>query len=266
MYGFFSVSVSDDFVKGERKKLSLLRRINLWYTVCEADSKVGSVSLRIYSKRGTNHKMKDYLRKIGWRRIVMMLMGNVFAGMGIAIFKLSGLGNDPYSGMTMALSACAGMAYANFQVLFNLALFAIQLIFGRKLIGIGTVINACLLGYIVTFFYNILLFIGTPQTMPQRLLVLFAGLVVCSFGLSLYQTANLGVSPYDSLALITKEKLPKIPYFWHRITDDAIAALVCYLAGGIVGIGTLVTAFGFGPVIHFFDRHFSEKLLQKQNK
>ena len=83
-----------------------------------------------------------------------MLLGNVFAGMGIAIFKLAGLGNDPYSGMTMALSACVGMGYANFQVLFNLALFVVQLIFGRKLIGIGTVEKSCFLGFFVTYFYN----------------------------------------------------------------------------------------------------------------
>lgn len=208
--------------------------------------------------------MKEYLQRIGWRRIVMMFMGNIFAGLGIAIFKLSGLGNDPYSGMTMALSGCVGMAYANFQVLFNLALFVIQLIFGRKYIGIGTIINACLLGYIVTFFYNILLCVGMPQSMVQRLLVLFVGVVACSFGLSLYQTSGLGVSPFDSISLITKEKLPKIPYFWHRMADDAIAALVCYLAGGIVGIGTVVTAFGLGPFIHFFNAHFSEKFVQKQ--
>ena len=209
-------------------------------------------------------RMKDYLYKISWRKLVMTLTGNVFAGLGIAVFKLSGLGNDPYSGMTMALSALVGMEYANFQVLFNLVLFAVPLFFGRKYIGVGTIVNACLLGYIVTFFYNILFGIGTPQNIVQRLLVLFAGVIVCSFGLSLYQTADLGVSPYDSLSIIAKEKLPKIPYFWHRMADDALAALVCYLAGGIVGIGTLVTAFGFGPFIHFFNRHISEKFLQKQ--
>ena len=40
-------------------------------------------------------------------------------------------------------------------------------------------------------------------------------------------------------------------------------ALVCFLAGGIIGIGTLATTFGFGPVIHFFNKHFSEKVIRK---
>ena len=46
----------------------------------------------------------NYFKKIGARRLLIMIMGNVFLGMGISIFKLSGLGNDPFSGMVMALA------------------------------------------------------------------------------------------------------------------------------------------------------------------
>ena len=70
-----------------------------------------------------------------------------------------------------------------------------------------------------------------------------------------------GVAPYDSLSLIMAERWPKIPYFWHRMSNDVLCALICYLAGGVVGIGTVVTAFGLGLVIHFFNRVFTGKLL-----
>ena len=73
--------------------------------------------------------------------------------------------------------------------------------------------------------------------------------------------ADEGVAPYDSLSLIMTERWPKIPYFWHRMSNDVLCALICYLTGGVIGIGTLVTAFGLGPVIHFFNRHFTGKLL-----
>ena len=42
-----------------------------------------------------------------------------------------------------------------------------------------------------------------------------------------------------------------------------LSALVCWFAGGIVGIGTAVCAFGLGPFISFFDTHFSKKLVEK---
>ena len=38
--------------------------------------------------------------------------------------------------------------------------------------------------------------------------------------------------------------------------------LLCWLLGGLVGLGTLICAFCLGPFIQFFDRTFSQKVLQ----
>ena len=46
--------------------------------------------------------MGDFLKNINWKHVLIMCIGNVFAGMGIGIFKLAGLGTDPFSGMNMA--------------------------------------------------------------------------------------------------------------------------------------------------------------------
>ena len=192
-----------------------------------------------------------------------MVLGNVFAGMGIGIFRLSGLGNDPFSGMNMALSFGVGLSYPLFQVLLNILFFVVQIIYGLDLIGAGTIVNMVFLGYFASFFYRLFrgLF-GVPGTLPLQIAVLFAGMIICSFGLSMYQTSDAGVAPYDSFAIILDRRLTKVPYFWCRMFCDGTAALICYLAGGIVGLGTLVTAFGFGPFIHFFNIHFSEKLVK----
>lgn len=72
-----------------------------------------------------------------------------------------------------------------------------------EIIGAGTVVNAVLLGYIVTFFYNLLSNgIGIPEVMWQRLIIVCIGVVVCSFGVSMYQTPVVGAAPYDSMSLI----------------------------------------------------------------
>ena len=75
--------------------------------------------------------------------------------MGIGIFKLAGLGTDPFSGMNMAVADMIGMAYGNFQLIVNIVLLIIEIAFGRRFLGIGTVVNAVCLAYITTFFYNI---------------------------------------------------------------------------------------------------------------
>lgn len=204
----------------------------------------------------------NYFKRVGARRCIIMVLGNVFLGLGIAVFKLSGLGNDPFSGMVMALSDQAGIAYANFILVVNIFLFAVQFLTGKEFIGAGTLVNACLLGYIVTFFYNIISGIfGQPVMMWERVIIVCIGVVITSFGVSMYQTPDVGIAPYDSLSLIMTKRFRKIPYFWNRIATDAACALICFLAGGIVGLGTLVCAFGLGPFIHFFDEHFSKKLV-----
>ncbi|WP_339269574.1 hypothetical protein [Paenibacillus sp. FSL R5-0470] len=209
--------------------------------------------------------MRGYIHNVDKKRLLIMIIGNVFLGMGISIFKLSGMGNDPFSGMAMALAESVGITYANFLILLNLLLFVIEFITGRKFIGVGTFVNAILLGYIATFFHNNWLSLfGEPQLLWQRVVIVAIGVVVCSFGVSLYQTSKVGVAPYDSLSLIMRENFPKISYFWHRMFTDALCALICFLAGGIVGLGTLVSALGLGPIIHFFDVNFTEKLLAKR--
>lgn len=209
----------------------------------------------------------NYLKKVGARRCIIMVLGNVFLGLGIAVFKLSGLGNDPFSGMVMALSDQSGIAYAHFILIVNVVLFAVQFMTGKEFIGAGTLVNACLLGYIVTFFYNILLGVFGPQeVLWQRVIIVCIGVIITSFGVSMYQTPDVGIAPYDSLSLIMTKYWSKIPYFWNRIVTDAACALICFLAGGIVGLGTLVSAFGLGPFVHFFDEHFSKKLVGSVEK
>ena len=58
--------------------------------------------------------MGEFFKNINWKHVLIMCIGNILAGMGIAIFKLAGLGTDPFSGMNMAVAAKLGMAYGNF--------------------------------------------------------------------------------------------------------------------------------------------------------
>ena len=71
--------------------------------------------------------MGDFLKNINWKHVLIMCIGNVFAGMGIGIFKLAGLGTDPFSGMNMAVADMIGMAYGNFQLIVNIVLLIIEI-------------------------------------------------------------------------------------------------------------------------------------------
>lgn len=200
------------------------------------------------------NKLRNYLNNISMRRVIVMLLGVVLTGWGIATFRLAALGTDPYSGMNLALADFLGIPYPTLQILVNVGFFIIQLLWGRSLLGPGTIANAFGLAYVVSFFYAIYIkYLPAPEGLPLRLLILLIGLAICSLGLSMYQQADLGVAPYDALPLILTKRVRNTPFFLWRVLADAGCALVCFLTGGVLGIGTLATAFGLGPVIQLFD-------------
>ncbi len=194
------------------------------------------------------------------RRFFSMFMGNVIMGLGVALFKLSLMGNDPCNGMYMAIADRIGIAYFIVSIAVSSLCFVFEALFGRKYIGAGTLVNWFGVGYIATFFHNLLTeHCPVPQDFLPRLAVMAVGVLVLSLSVSLYQTADMGISPYDSLSLILADRLP-IPYFWCRIFTDCVCTAVAFACGGIIGLGTLICALGLGPFISFFNRYVSEKL------
>lgn len=190
-----------------------------------------------------------------------MFVGNLILAVGVCILKWSHTGNDPYTGMNMALGEVIGVSYGTFLILINCFVFLVEIFWGRKFIGPGTLVNWFLLGPIVDFLYPwIIGTFGSADLLWQRLVLAVVGVIVISFACSVYQTSDAGISPYDSLAIIGEERLG-IPYFWCRIVCDGICALVCFLAGGVVGIGMLFCAFGLGPIIAFFNKYFSGRII-----
>lgn len=205
--------------------------------------------------------MKEYLNKIGMRRIIGMVFGNFILGIGIAVFRTSLLGNDPYSAMLMAGADRLPVTYSTLMLIVNAGVFLVEFWWGRHLIGFGTFVNWFLLGYVASFFIEVFAVMQIPQRgMAVRLLTVAVGVLIVSAGVSLYQSADLGVAPYDSVSMILSEHCP-LPYFWCRLATDVVCTAVCFALGGIVNVGTAVCAFGLGPFVHFFDEHLSRKAL-----
>ena len=212
--------------------------------------------------------IKNYLHRLTLRRLVVMLVGVVFTGWGIATFRFAVLGTDPFTAMNLALSEFFHMDYPTFQIVVNLIFFVIQLLWGRSLLGLGTIANAFGLAYVMSFFYaGYQRLFPAPDNIGMRFLILIAGLLILSLGLSMYQKADLGVAPYDAIPLILTRKLKGTPFFLWRVIADGTCALISFLTGGVklgvLGIGTVIVAFGMGPVIQLCDNTLTARMLGK---
>lgn len=215
--------------------------------------------------------MKELLKQInpteiyksehGVRRICMMLFSVLLMGFGVSVFSLSDLGVDPFTAMNMAISAKIGLSFGFYQMLVNGVLLCFVLLCSKKLVNLGTVFNMIGVGYVCEFFTGLYArFVPAPAFLPVKMLLMVVGVLLLSLAASLYFTASLGVSPYDAMGFVLNEKT-RVQYKWCRVITDILCTGIAFLFAGPVGIGTVVTAFCMGPIVSFFNKAVSEKLL-----
>jgi uncharacterized membrane protein YczE len=190
------------------------------------------------------------------RRIIMTVFGVLIAGFSVGMFNFSNFGMDPFQVLAHGLWMHLPIGFGTFYMILNLIMLIFIFIIDKRKIGLGTVINIFLLGYVVEFSSWLFKVSFSNPTMMMRITFLIVGLVILCFGSSLYFIGDLGVSTYDAVAIILSEK--KIAKFQYcRIASDLICTIIGFMLGATVGLGTFVTAFFMGPVIAFFNKKVS---------
>ncbi len=186
------------------------------------------------------------------RRIWMTIIGVLTTGFSVGMFNFSTFGMDPFQVFAHGISYHLPLGFGTFYTLLNLLMLIFIFAIDRSKIGLGTLINIFLLGYMVQFSSWLFTTLIPSPTLFNRSLLLLIGLTLLCFGSALYFTAEMGVSTYDAVALImTEKKVAKFQYC--RIGTDLFCTVTGFVLGATVGIGTLITAFFMGPIIAFFN-------------
>lgn len=209
-----------------------------------------------------------------FKRIIFTVISIIVMGFGIALFNVSGFGVDPFTSMNMNISSTLGIGYGTFQLIVNAVIIVFVVIVAhRGLIGVGTVINMVGVGYCCEFFSG-LISSHISDNIAVRICLLAAGIIVLCFSCSLFFVSNIGVGPYDSISFMLSQFTP-IHYKWLRVmTDIAVIIIGLVVSGGLtsllkgdvsgvknIGIGTIITAFMMGPLVNFFSKHITSKIL-----
>ena len=199
---------------------------------------------------------KSIKERFDLKRIAISFAGVTGMGFFVSILINCNLGTDPCTFMNRSICAKIGMSFGNWQLIANIVMFAIVLIFKRKLIGFGTLFNMVLVGSYVDFFNWI-----WGKTIPAHVFtqplsrwgIFLVSLICFMICAAVYINADTGVAPYDGVPIILSEKItgkfPKIPKTLIRICWDGAAIVVGILFGGVPVIGIVLMALFLGPLI-----------------
>lgn len=162
----------------------------------------------------------------------------IFANIGLAPWDCLGMGISRHTFLNYGLA----MTALAFVILF------IDLLL-RERIGYGTIIDALLTGNLVQLFNSIDPF-PENDSVWVGIAIMLVGFVFMALGMWIYMRAAQCCGPRDALLIGLGKRLPKIPIGFVEIILWAAVLLAGWLLGGPVGIGTLISTFGAGAVMH----------------
>jgi uncharacterized membrane protein YczE len=185
-----------------------------------------------------------------------LLVGLSGYGFSMAMMVRSGLGLDPWDvfhqGLTVHTGMTIGIASAVVGVAVLLAWIPL-----RNRPGIGTIANVIVIAITVDAG---MLVLPTPTSMPVRIAMMVAAVVLNAISTVLYVGAGLGPGPRDGLmtGLVVRTG---VSVRLVRTSIEATVLAVGWLLGGTVGVGTVVYAFGIGPLVQLFVRVTPKRVL-----
>ncbi len=185
-------------------------------------------------------------------------------GFGIYLTIQANIGAAPWDVLNLGLSKSLGILYGSASIAVSVTILAIDIAL-KEPIGLSMFIDAIVVGKSVDFFnwLNIVPPARSPLTAVPMLLL---GLVVLAYTQYTYMLASLGCGPRDTLLVGLAKRIRRIPIGVISIALLSTATLIGWLLGGPVGPGTLICAFGAGPIMQaaFRTVHFDATAIRHQ--
>ncbi|MFJ7952990.1 YitT family protein [Lysinibacillus sp. NPDC096418] len=181
-------------------------------------------------------------------RCLFFFSGIIILSFGVTLtIKGQMFGVGSWDVLHIGLAKSIGLTIGTWSIIIGLAILAFDMIFTKKLPLPGTFIDMFLTGIFIDIFNYLLPDINGFWT---QLIIFIIGLILLGWGCGMYMVANLGIGPRDTLMLFFVHRLG-----WSvtrsRTTIEVTVAVLGFLLGGPVGLGTVLMAFGLGPIVQY---------------
>lgn len=175
-------------------------------------------------------------------RLLLLTGGCLTLGAGVALLLGADLGSDGYSTLVNGLSLSTGWPFLAANVIVSVAFLVLAALRGVRP-GLGTLVQIAVVGATVSVLLPLL---PTPGPWWGQALMLAGAFPVLAVGIAAYLGSHLGAGPAEGAALAWD---PPVPFRWSYSAVQGGGALVGWLLGATIGVGTIAVIALLGPAV-----------------
>ncbi len=179
------------------------------------------------------------------RRLVQLYAGLVLYGLSMALLVRSGLGVMPWDVLHQGLARQLGWSLGVVTIVVG-ALVLLAWVPLRERPGLGTVSNVVVIGLALDAALAVL---PEPGSLPVRVALVPAGILLNAVATAAYIGVHLGPGPRDGLMTgLVRRTGRSVRLVRTSIEVTVVAA--GWLLGGTLGVATVLYALSIGPLVH----------------
>ncbi len=173
-----------------------------------------------------------------------LCFGLMLFGLGEGLLIVSFTGASPWSVLAQGISLNVNLSIGTITLLISIAVLILWIPLGLKP-GMGTIFNALIIAFMIDLCIK---FVPTPSSFFYQLILAVISVITVGIGGGIYLVSNLGAGPRDGL-MIGLQRVTNLPIAFVRASLEISVVSIGWYLGGIVGVGTLLFAFGIGPCV-----------------
>ena len=176
--------------------------------------------------------------------LLYLIIGLILFGLGETMLIAANVGVSPWTVLAQGISIKTGYSIGISTFIVSIGVLILWIPLKQKP-GIGTILNTIIISIVLDVS---LPYLPTPESFFLQALQVFIGVIIVGLGSGFYLISNLGPGSRDGL-MTGLQKKTNLPIALIRATIEISAVVFGFYLGGVVGIGTLVFAFGIGPAV-----------------
>ena len=180
------------------------------------------------------------------KTLIYLVLGLSLFALGETLLITANQGVSPWTVLAQGISFQTNLSIGVTTFIVSLIVLILWYPLKQKP-GLGTILNIVLISIIIDLSIPILPY---PKSFLFQIIQSILAVFIVGLGSGFYLTANLGPGPRDGL-MTGLQSLTNQPISLIRTVIEVSAVGLGFYLGGIVGIGTLLFAFGIGPTVSF---------------